>query len=64
MLRRFMCWLGKCTRCRTYDTPEGIGGRCIDCGKIHGWVTRADLRRYADAEGQFRDWAALRGMDN
>ena len=48
MLRRLMHWLGWCTRCETYSTDDGIGGRCIDCGKIHGWVTRDELRAYAD----------------
>lgn len=50
MFRKIMCWLGKCTRCRTYSTYEGIGGKCIDCGKIHGWVTREELRAYADRQ--------------
>ena len=45
-MRRLICWLGYCTRCRTLDTPEGIGGKCTDCGKIHGWVTREELRQY------------------
>lgn len=43
MLRRLMCWLGRCTRCETLSNEDGIGGRCIDCGKIHGWVTRDEL---------------------
>lgn len=41
-------WFGRCLRCETYNTDEGIGGRCVDCGKIHGWVTRDELRTYAD----------------
>ena len=46
MWRRFLCrWVG-CFRCRTLDTPEGIGGQCIDCGKVHGWVTLDELRAY------------------
>ena len=50
MLRRLMCWLGRCTRCETiHEDPVGIGGRCIDCGKVHGWVTRDELRAYADS---------------
>lgn len=48
MFFRLMCWMGRCFRCRVHDTPEGIGGKCIDCGKVHGWVTRAELRAYSD----------------
>jgi len=59
MFRRLMCWMGVCTRCETYSTDEGIGGRCIDCGKIHGWVTRDELRAYAD-----RELAARRAVSN
>ena len=40
-------WLGRCLRCRVYETDEGIGGKCVDCGKVHGWVTRDELRAYA-----------------
>lgn len=50
MFYRFMCWLGCCQRCGLYDTDEGIGGKCIDCGTAHGWVTRAELRAYADRQ--------------
>lgn len=56
MIRRFLCWLGWCTRCAIHDTSEGIGGKCVDCGKVHGWVTHEELRAYAE-----RDAAALRG---
>lgn len=52
-MRRFLTWcfwLG-CTRCEPYETAEGCGGKCIDCGKVHGWVTRAELRAYADRIG-------------
>lgn len=38
-------WFGRCMRFEVHSTDEGIGGRCIDCGKIHGWMTRAELRR-------------------
>ena len=55
-VRAWLCSMGRCTECRTYETPEGIGGKCIHCGKVHGWVTSAELRAYAD-----RDMAALRG---
>lgn len=26
------------------NTPEGIGGQCIWCGRIEGWMTSAELR--------------------
>ena len=49
MFRRIMCWLGHCTRCEVIsDDPDGIGGRCLDCGKVHGWMTREELRSFAD----------------
>lgn len=47
-LRRLMCKFGRCTRCKTLSTAEGIGGQCLDCGRIHGWVTREELRAYAE----------------
>lgn len=47
-MRRFLCWLGWCAQCELHDTPEGIGGKCISCGKIHGWVTREELRTYGE----------------
>jgi hypothetical protein len=48
MFRRFVCrWVG-CLRCRPFETADGIGGLCTDCGKIHGWVTREELLAYAD----------------
>lgn len=46
--RNFMCRYVGCSRCRVYETDAGIGGKCIDCGKVHGWVTRAELRAYTD----------------
>jgi hypothetical protein len=50
MFYRLMCRFYQCFRCRVYETPDGIGGKCIDCGKIHGWVTREELRAYAERE--------------
>lgn len=47
---RIAHWFGTCLRCETLSTPEGIGGRCIDCGKVHGWVTREQLRHFIDRE--------------
>jgi hypothetical protein len=50
------CLLGRCLACMVYETAEGVGGKCVNpnCGKVHGWVTRAELRRYAEAEFQRR----------
>lgn len=53
--RQFCKW-GRCIACAIHDVPEGIGGKCIRCGKIHGWVTREELIAYAE-----RDARALRG---
>ncbi len=44
MLRRLLCWLGWCTRCELQSTDEGIGGKCVDCGRVHGWMTRDEVR--------------------
>lgn len=48
MFFRLMCWLGRCMRCETCSTDEGIGGKCVDCGTVYGWVTREELRAYAE----------------
>lgn len=48
MLRRLICRYLWCSRCERHDTPEGIGGKCIDCGTLHGWVTREELRAYGE----------------
>ena len=45
---RVLHWIGRCARCETYSTDDGIGGRCIDCGKVHGWATRDELRSYGE----------------
>jgi hypothetical protein len=37
--------LHRCTDCRILDTDEGIGGQCVECGRVHGWMTRDELRR-------------------
>lgn len=41
-------WFGWCVHCEVHSTDEGIGGQCIDCGTVHGWVTREELRAYAE----------------
>jgi hypothetical protein len=56
MLRRVLwgkhpslfCRLGKCRQCAHYEDADGMGGKCVNCGKVHGWITRETLRRYAD----------------
>lgn len=50
IIHRLFCKLGRCLQCTHYETPDGCGGICIHCGKIHGWVTRGELRRYCDDE--------------
>ncbi len=44
--RKLFCW-GWCP-CRHYEDAGGCGGQCIRCGKVVGYVTRAQLRAYAD----------------
>lgn len=61
MLRRLMCRFGRCTRCQTYETDAGIGGRCIDCGRVHGWITREELRAHGERRARNLDhWATER----
>lgn len=44
-----LCWIGVCLHKPFFD-EGGCGGQCISCGKICGYVTRAQLRGFADAE--------------
>jgi len=44
---RLFCRLGWCP-CAPYEDDGGCGGQCTRCGKIVGYVTRAELRAYAD----------------
>ena len=41
------CWLGLCGH-RTESDDTGIWGQCVRCGNRAGFVSRAELRRYAD----------------
>jgi hypothetical protein len=54
-LDRISCRLGRCRKCRLYETDLGIGGQCVTCGKIHGWMTRAELRAVCDADMHARE---------
>ena len=51
--RRLLCW-GWCP-CRHYEDEGGVGGQCVRCGRIVGYVTRAQLRAYADRRVRFSD---------
>jgi hypothetical protein len=44
VIHRLFCWLGRCLQCELHETQDGMGGKCIHCGKVHGWMTRDDLR--------------------
>lgn len=52
MIDGILDWLwhlvSRCRRCRLLSTPDGIGGQCVSCGRIHGWVTRDELIRYSE----------------
>lgn len=43
------CLMRMCP-CRHYEDEGGCGGQCVNCGKVVGYVTRAQLRLYADVE--------------
>jgi hypothetical protein len=47
--RRLRCFLGFCS-CKPASDDAGVWGECVHCGKRFGFVTRAQLRAYADAE--------------
>jgi hypothetical protein len=51
-VNRFIAWLTGLHqhRCRTESDETGIWGECIICHQRFGFVTRAELRRYADRE--------------
>ena len=41
------CSTGMCP-CEPYEDGGGCGGQCVRCGRIVGYVTREQLRAYAD----------------
>ncbi len=48
--RQILCRFGMCNTFRSASDDHGCWGECDLCGKRIGYVTRAALRRYADAE--------------
>jgi hypothetical protein len=53
LIERLWVWLRcKCAMCPCVpmDDDTGCWGQCVTCGKRFGFVTREQLRRYADHE--------------
>lgn len=48
-LRKPLCWLSLCPF-TSMDDDTGCWGQCIFCGKRAGFVSRAELRAYADRQ--------------
>jgi len=53
--RRWANWFGlRCLMrscgCRHYEDEGGCGGQCVMCGKVVGYVTRAQLRAWSERE--------------
>ena len=48
VIQRFMCWMGWCGDAVLKDDDTGIWGECVRCGRRHGFVDSATLRRAAD----------------
>lgn len=45
LCRMLMCRLNRCGRCRWLDTDRGLGVKCVDCGRVHGWMSNEELRQ-------------------
>jgi hypothetical protein len=48
-IRKILCALHMCP-CRPASDDTGCWGECIHCGRRYGFVDRATLRRFVDAE--------------
>lgn len=47
-LDNLFCYFGRCRRCRQSEDDVAVWGQCLNCGKQHGYTTRAEIRRYLD----------------
>lgn len=52
--RKPLCWTRNCHTFSTESDETGCWGQCSICQKRVGFVSRAELRRYADAEAEAR----------
>lgn len=50
LFRKPLCWFSLCQTFRTESDDTGVWGECTVCGKRVGFVDRATLRAFADAE--------------
>lgn len=48
--RKPLCWMRLCETFRTASDDTGCWGECEICHKRVGFVSREQLRRFADAE--------------
>lgn len=49
-----LCWMQMCPF-EQREGPTGVWGECVHCGKVEGFVSRADLRSYAEREVVLQD---------
>lgn len=48
--RTLLCPLGLCETFKTASNDHGVWGQCEKCGKVSGYVSRSDLRKFAESE--------------
>lgn len=48
LLDPLLCMLGKHRRCETIETDDGIGGVCLCCRRVFGWMWDVELRALLD----------------
>lgn len=47
-VHRLWRWLRGGCPCRPYVDAGGCGGQCIECGRVVGYLTDAELREWCD----------------